>query len=93
MIYRRLAMCEKCGFSGCRHDEKRVQWGGSRIPGPGKKLGPAPKPSQEKGVLLKLYPPKWLYDLIRAEAERTGKSMSEVGVEAIRERMGRANNG
>lgn len=48
--------------------------------------GPKPKPFQEKGVLLKLYPPRWLYELVKAEAERTGKSLSEIGIMAL---MGR----
>lgn len=49
--------------------------------------GPKPKPPQEKGTLLKLYPPRWLYELVKAEAERTGKSMSEIGIMALTEKF------
>lgn len=47
--------------------------------------GAKPKPSQEKGVLLKSYPPRWLYKLVQSEAERTGKSLSEIVIEALKE--------
>ncbi len=47
--------------------------------------GPKPKPPQEKGTLLKAWPPKWLHDLVKAESERTGKSLSEIVIEALKE--------
>lgn len=47
--------------------------------------GPKPKPPQEKGTLLKAYPPLWLHQLVQEEAERSGKSLSEIVIEALKE--------
>jgi hypothetical protein len=47
--------------------------------------GPKPKPPQEKGTLLKAYPPLWLYQLVQEKAKQTGKSLSEVVIEALKE--------
>ena len=47
--------------------------------------GAKPKPSQEKGILLKSYPPRWLHQLVQSKAERTGKSLSEIVIDALKE--------
>lgn len=58
--------------------------------GAGRGQGPKPKPPQEKGTLLKAYPPRWLYEQVQTEASSTGKSLSEIVTEALKQRYGHA---
>lgn len=56
--------------------------------GPNRGQGRKPKPPQEKGILIKAWPPKWLSDLVRDEAQRDNKSLSEIIIEALKQRYG-----
>lgn len=48
--------------------------------------GAKPKLPQDKGILLKACPPRWLRKLVEAEAQATGKSLSEIVTEALKRR-------
>lgn len=57
---------------------------GGRREGAGRK----PKKAQEKGVFLISYPPRWLHQLVKRNSESTGKSLSEIVIEALKEYFG-----
>ena len=51
--------------------------------GPNRGQGRKPKPPYEKGTLLKSYPPFWLYVLVQSKAKETGKSQSQIIIDAL----------